>query len=218
MHVEPSLEIADDDTEGLTSLLLDVYGPYCAICERPIYEDAHVWDTTTQQLVARGAPATQISRCVLLCVTCAAAQSGVESQELVLPFGGAILWRSTTPRTDLEATTLSYFGLAEVDDLDPRRLAIGVAQAAITEAQGALADRADATQLRTVAALVATTGFLSAWVTAFVDTGQEPLFRDVVGTGQSGARRLGAFFPGTDWTLLYELAGPFSGAGAGAGA
>ena len=212
------LAVADErETFGSTNpvaSLIDAFGAYCAICERPTRERLFAWDPRTGATVTNTAD-LEVATLLPLCVTCRDAQLGstTELGVLALPIsqlgvGIRPPWLFEVDRhADLQAgelapeaaeATIRHFRL-NADDDDPRRMHRARALAAARRA-AAKWDFEGSADLDTLAELMTVTGFLSVWIDAlygqFVRT--EPIL-ELLERGRESAPE---FFPGTDWAAL----------------
>lgn len=233
------------DADEHVPTLLDTYGPYCSICERPLFERAFAWNP--QNAAPEASRQAAFGPWLLLCMSCDGAQAAVlqtrsraiqrahalargrrpsGEEELVhqvvetllrepaTPFGralfsvssigpltytfdGDVTVRGDSPADVLE--TVGLFGLAgEGREATRRRLRIRtveMARASVSEL-----GRGAAPLPRWLPRLMATTGFLSAWLTVLLDYLEQPT--RVVELLDAGRQADPSFYPGTDWELL----------------
>jgi hypothetical protein len=192
--------------------LIDAFGPYCAICERPVRERAFAWDPVAGRTITDGAAAA--APVLLLCPTCEAVQARRRRPDgpLALPSEG-ISFTAESPRsfrylrsgrvrpgpvgTESADATIRLFRLAGAGRDDPRPSLRAETWRTI-DAVAAEVRRAPGTP-DWLPQLMAATGFLSVWVSGLTQhlRGPEPVV-DML----RSARERPEFFPGTDWAAL----------------
>jgi hypothetical protein len=196
--------------------LLDRFGAYCSICERPLMEAAFAWDSETGRTVSPYQPALASPQSLLLCATCEAVQAERDNSagDLSLPFeeptfapfvsyypDGSMFPRPAVGAGPAELT-LWYFGLLQRRETDPRvRLQGRTWKVAERAVERLLIDE---TGLETLwlPDLIAATGFLSLWVAFLAEALPKPeALSDFLGQAQ---KRNPDFFPGTDWDRLLQ--------------
>lgn len=218
--IAPGPEAQADDAKrfhgAIVPVLLDRYGAYCSICERPLLEAAFAWDSKTGRTVSPYQHESASSLALLLCATCEAVQAerDDDTAALTLPFDEpwfpsfVIYYRngSMYPYPAFGAgpveKTLDFFGLILPSEADPR--------VRLQERTWNIAERAverlriDETGLETqwLPDLVAATGFLSLWVALLAEGLREPAaVSDFFGRARE---RTPGLFPGTDWDRLLQ--------------
>lgn len=202
--------------------LIDSLGPYCSICERPLLEEAFAWEPGTGTLVSPYRVEPPAADCLPLCATCASAQAerqddpaGLElpdSAVLVLPdapgsgvvlpderSGGYFYDRdgSVVAHGDAAARTVDYFQLDGPPWADPRARLRGQVSVLASGAVSRLDHRSE--EWVWLPQLVATTGFLSVWLTAVARWGGPDLLEEFV---RRALDSVPMFFPGTDWDRM----------------
>ena len=134
-----TLEPVEGEANALTAVLLDHFGPYCSICERPLFERAFPWDADTGHSVPYNDDRPN-PRCLVLCATCEQAQGSRDDAAfaLSLPFDESTFGLASEdrqfnyrdggvqPASPRAERTLDYFDLLDPRPGDPGpRFAVG---------------------------------------------------------------------------------------------
>lgn len=215
---QPGTSLVPERGADAVPVLLDLLGPYCSICERPLLEEAFPWDPLPGALVSPYRAEPPSPGCLLLCATCAEAQvpHEVPTAELELPDEAVVAMpdvpgATTTGHgysygpdgsmTGLGAAarrTIAYFDLDRPPTADPRARLRGEVAVMAVEAVPRL-EAGGSSELLWLAQLVSTTGFLSVWLSAL---GRWSGARALEPFAVQANEAVPSFYPGTDWARL----------------